>query len=236
MMIDRTARDRLASAIEEFLDDEISAFKFDDRINAVADETDDETVREVTHLLWHHYDDVIDHKVKLCQAEWDYFQRLLLLLRSDASLQSERPDASARGEQPRRWTGRQTIALAGIAVFVVGLLLLGFGWQLLLVTIPLGVLSIWLSHWLPGEYETDNDYVRLTPYSSIAEMLAVHRTVPAFRKRRYPEAIMSRRIRSPLAEGFMKLLAGALWLVFSPVVLIFQALPQANSTIQPAPV
>ena len=235
MMVDRTARDRLALAIEEFLADKISAFKFDDRIYAVADETDDETVREVTHLLWYHYDDVIDHKAALSQTEWDYFQRLLLLLRSDASLKNERPDESPKGEQLRRWTRRQTIALAAIAAFVVGLILLGFGWQLLLVTVPLGVISMKLSSWPPGEDEADTDkYIRLTPYSSVSELLAVHRTVSAFRKRRYPERMKSRHIGSPFANGCMKLLAGALWLVFSPIVLLFQAFPQSTTRIVPA--
>lgn len=236
MMVDRTARDRLALVIEEFLAEDIKAFAFDDRLYVVADETDDETVREVTQMLWYHYDDVINHKATLSPEEWDYFQRLLLLLRSDASLKSEQPDASLKGVLRHRWTGRQTIALAGIVIFIVGYLLLGISWQLLLVTVPLGVISMGISRWSPGEDETEtDDFVRLTPFSSVSEMLAVHRTVPAFRKRRYPEVMRTRQYRNRIAEFIINLQAGVLWLVFSPAVLMFQALPRSTTRVVPAP-
>ena len=46
MVVDRTARDRLAAPIEEFLADRIGAFEFDDRISAVAAKTDGEGAGE----------------------------------------------------------------------------------------------------------------------------------------------------------------------------------------------
>ena len=227
-MMDRSARDRLAAAIEEFLSEDIGAFQFDDRIFALADETDDETVQEVALLLWFHYDDIKDHKAALSQVEWDYFQRLLLLLRSDASLTTDRH---------RRWTWRQPIALAAIVAFICGISLIGFGLQLLLITIPLGVVSMLLSRWPTEEAEPDPDdfFVRLTPYSSVAQMLAVHRRVPDFRKRRYPGAIKARRIRSSVANGLLWLPASVMWLVFSPVVLLVQAFPQTQSKSRVVP-
>ena len=227
-MVNRSARDRLAAAIEEFLSGDIGAFEFDDRIFGLAEETDDETVQGVAHLLSFHYDDITDHKAALSQAEWDHFQRLLLLLRSDAALATDRK---------RQWSWRQAIALSAIVAFFSGMLLLGFGWQLLLITVPLGTVSMLLSRWPAAEAESDTDdgFVRLTPYSSVAEMLAVHRTVPAFRKRRYPSVMCERRIRGPVAEGFIWLYSGVMWLVFSPVVLLFQALPGARSTSRVVP-
>lgn len=227
-MVDRTARNRLADAIEAFLSEDIGAFEFDDRIFNVADDTDDETVQEVAHLLWFHYDDCKDHKAGLSQVEWDYFQRLLLLLRSDAALATDRE---------REWSWRQAIASSAIVAFFGGMLLLGFGWQLLLITVPLGAVSMLLSRWptAAAESDTDDDFVRLTPYSSVAEMLAVHRTVPAFRKRRYPSVMGERRIRGPVANGFIWLYSGVMWLVFSPIVLLFQALPGARSTSRVVP-
>jgi hypothetical protein len=55
-----------------------------DRVPAAR--TKDETVKHVADLLWYHYDDLEDHKVVASKAEWDFFQRLLLILKSDADL------------------------------------------------------------------------------------------------------------------------------------------------------
>jgi len=223
-MVDRTARDRLAAAIEAFLAGDIGASDFDDRIHEIGLETDDDTVGEIVDLLWYHYDDCTDHMAAPSRVEWDYFQRLLLLLRSDASLIID---------QGRRWGARQAVALAAVVAFVMGVLLLGFGWQLLQITIPLGVVSMLLGYWPTrnGKAESD-DFVRLTPYASVSELLAVHRNVPAFRKRRYPKAMKWRHVRHHLTSGFLWLLYGA---VFSPVALLFQALPQSKITSRVVP-
>lgn len=223
-MVDRSARDRLAEAVEAFLADQIGADAFDERIHEIAGETDDDTVGEIVDLLWYHYDDCTDHRAALCRVEWDYLQRLLLLLRSDASLIID---------QGRRWGARQAVALAAVVAFIVGVFLLGFGWQLLRITIPLGVVSMLLACWPTrnGKAESD-DFVRLTPYASVSELLAVRRSVPAFRKQRYPDALKWRRVRHHLTSGFLWLVLGAVW---SPVALLFQALPQEKSTSRVVP-
>ena len=218
--IDRKARDNLAAVIEVFLAEDVGAFEFDDRINAVAADTDDETVRAVVQLLWYHYDDIKDHTVALSREEWDYFQRLLLLLRSTSSLQSDRR---------LRWTERQAIAIIAILAFADSAFLLGFGWQLLLVTIPVGVVSIALWRWSLRESESDDkELLRLTPFASFSELLAVHRTIPGYRKRRYPRSMKTRKIRGPIANAFLTIYWGAMWLMFSPAVLCYQALPKAQ--------
>jgi hypothetical protein len=81
-MTDRTARDEVMTAFVEFLDDRITAFDFDERLGSI--QSRDRTVNEVIGAAWSHYDDCTDHNVILTKAEWDYFQRLMLILRSDA--------------------------------------------------------------------------------------------------------------------------------------------------------
>lgn len=71
-MIDRAARDEVILAIEDYLDDRIMAFEFDDRLQQV--ESRDETVTEVIHAVWGLYDDCKDHKVHLTKPEWDFLQ------------------------------------------------------------------------------------------------------------------------------------------------------------------
>ena len=41
----------------------------------------------VVDALWCHYDDCTDHKVVLSKPAWDYFHRLMLLVKSDAEVQ-----------------------------------------------------------------------------------------------------------------------------------------------------
>ncbi len=151
-MVDRNARDQLALTIEGFLAEEIWAFDFHDQIESIALETDDETVYEVTYLLWFHYDDINDHTAALSRAEWDYFQRLLLLLRSGSSLQAE---------HKTRWGVVEAISLALLIAFVVGAFIIGFGWQLLYLSVPLAPVTIALWWWrsrASDTEETDEDY------------------------------------------------------------------------------
>ena len=98
-MIDRSARDQVISAFEAYLDDQITAFEFDERLQEI--ESGDRTVNEVIRAAWFHYDDCTDHKVHLSKPEWDYFQRLLLILASDAELS---------WSHSSRWSGDHLVA------------------------------------------------------------------------------------------------------------------------------
>jgi hypothetical protein len=98
-MIDCAARNEVIAAFEAYLDDTITAFEFDDRLQEI--DSEDRTVNEVVRAAWFHYDDCVDHKVHLSKQEWDYFQRLLLILRSDAELSSS---------EMRRWSWDHALA------------------------------------------------------------------------------------------------------------------------------
>ena len=218
MCVDRENRDRLAEAINRYLDEEITAFEFDEQISDIASDSNDRTVERIAHLLWEHYDDIEDHKVVLSKEEWDYFQRLLLLLRSDAHLR-----VKTRGV----WTSRQRLAAFGIAIFGFFLLELGWGWQLTWVTIPLGLGSMLLSFWRNRSTPRPSKrWVALTPFVSVAQMLAIRRRVSDFSKRQYPPHLKHRRIRTLAMEWLQDLHRWACWLVFSPLVLLWQAFPE----------
>ncbi len=83
--VDRQKRDGLTRTIRQFLSEQSSAFEFDEALDAYRVWTDP-TVRFVTNAVWYHYDDCDDHMVTLSKPEWDYFQRLLLLLDSDSQI------------------------------------------------------------------------------------------------------------------------------------------------------
>src|SRR5512141_1226431 len=101
-MLSRFDRDALAEAINRYLREEITAFALNEAVSGIGAKSKDETVKQVVAMLWYHYDDVDDHKVVATKGEWDFFQRLLLVLKSDADIVAE------TGE--RRWTARQAVA------------------------------------------------------------------------------------------------------------------------------
>jgi len=216
-MVDRNAREKMAAAVEDYLSEKTTAFALDDRITEIAARTDDETVKHVAQALWFHYDDCKDHRVVLIKKQWDYFQRLLLLLKSEASIRIQRR---------RVWSWRQVIA----AVFLVGfcgvVIQTGFGMHLVVAAIPFGAISMALFHSrrsLPAEEMAR--LARLAPFASLAQVFAVRRKTPGFKKRPYPAGLLGRTIRSPFMSWLIELQFRAVWLIFSPVVLVAQLLP-----------
>ena len=97
--VDRAQRDGLANTIRQFLREQSTAFEFDEALDDYRSSTDP-TVRFVTNAAWLHYDDCDDHIVTLSKREWDYFQRLLLLLESDGQIAMT---------STRRWSWTQLI-------------------------------------------------------------------------------------------------------------------------------
>jgi len=72
-------REGLRNCIREYLDEKITAFQFDEKLGAYRT-SQDETVSAVALEMWSYYDDLKDHNVVALKQEWDYWQRLLLVL------------------------------------------------------------------------------------------------------------------------------------------------------------
>jgi hypothetical protein len=188
-----------------------------DRVPAAR--TKDETVKHVADLLWYHYDDLEDHKVVASKAEWDFFQRLLLILKSDADLVEE--------TGKRRWTARQAVAAVCLAIFGVAVARTGWGYHLFWATIPLGGVSVLLKLWHSSLEEPRlRQQAPLIPFGSVSEMRSLRRKVRGFVKSRYPLWLGSRQIRGPGSVAFNWLHFVAVWLLFSPVALFILALPE----------
>ena len=109
---------------------------------------------------------------------------------------------------------------------------LGLGWHFVAAAIVLGPVSMLISNWKRRAMpEPTPEQVALTPYSSFAELRAVRKTVAGFSKRQYPSHARIRNVHGPLtiAVGWMNLYV--LWSIGSPLVLLFQALPEKETTI-----
>ena len=219
-IVDRKSRNALIAAINRYLDGETTAFKFDDEIFSI-DSEDDPTISYVVTQLWLFYDDLKDHKVKLSKEAWDYFQRLVLILQSDAQIEVIKR---------RQWDYGQFVALIALLLCGYAAYWLGWGIQLLVLLIPCGIVSIAISSWRKkAAQEMNKNQIALTPFSSISELLPLRRRVQDFRKRKYPPGMMPFEIRSPPEEAIMWLQSYAAWLRFSPLVLAFQVLPRTET-------
>ncbi len=225
-MVDRNARDRLASALQSFMDERIAAFEFNDTISKAVDSTRDDTVQEIGQALWLHYDDLKDHKIVACKEEWDYFNRLLLLLQSDAEIECART-------WRRWWSVRQSIAALSLAGFLGVAIHVGFGAQLFLWAIPFGVLSMLLAGWRRRELtKTTRLELALAPFPSVGNLMRIRRRVPEFSRKRYPIDLQGRVIRNAWEYRFMMAPAAIMWPMWAPIVLLFQALPRRATEIR----
>ena len=218
-MIDRNARDEAIAAFEEYLDDEISAFEFDGRLQSI--ETCDRTVNEVVNAAWFHYDDCKDHPVILTKDGWDHFQRLLLLLSSNVELVVSRT---------RRWSWDHALAWVTVIFFIAAAIGVGWRLDLFLLAVPFGFVSI-----LIDQYRTKNETnvtvhdIACTPFESFSQIRWLRERVPEFRKQVYRSEVGDRTIRGSSEANWNRTAAISLWLLLSPLVLLAQAFPTSDS-------
>ena len=217
-IVDRKARDIVAAEVRRFLNGETTAFAFDDAIYDV--ESDDPTIRDIVYRLWHHYDDCKDHTVTLSKPEWNYFQRLLLILESDRHIESE---------TTRTWRWSQLFAIVGLLTFAVLVFQLGFGQHLLVVSIPFGLISMLIAYFRERTQQPDDSFVALTPFATFAELRDTYRDVDGFQKQRFRRELTDSRIRSDATNRIMMIPTWVAWLMFAPLVLLAQSLPERNS-------
>ncbi len=222
--IDRQARNRLANVMRRYMDEALTAFAFDEEINDIRTATADNTVDFVIDSLWFHYDDCKDHLAGLSKPEWDYFQRLILLLESDGQIARVRR---------RRWSVRQMIAAAGLIAFGLCVIRVGVGWHLFGFAVLFGPLSILLAHWRDrSEGQPAEEQLRLAPFSSFAELRAARKAVTYFSKKQYPAGAATRMVHSRLMTTAVWLQTAVLWSFVSPLILLFQALPETETNIR----
>ncbi len=217
-IVDRAQRDELATVVRQFLDEDVTAFEFDERLDGFRN-SPDSAVRFVAQAVWFHYDDCDDHLVALAKPEWDYFQRLLLLLESNRCVQTT---------SLRRWSLWQLIAFLSLLGFLWVAFHIGWGYHLLLAAVPFGIISIGIS-WLRRTTTNVGPYDPIIfPFASFSDLKATYDNV-TFNKSRYPQHIKTRKIRSPFMNGVYQFQFYVIWLMLSPIALVIQVFPPAET-------
>jgi hypothetical protein len=216
-MVDRSAREKMVSTIRSYMDGSLDAFGLADAVDDIRYATPDCTVEHIAHALWFHYDELKNHQIVASKQEWDHFNRLLLLLQSDGELDFT---------NSWRLGARQVIAGACLLAFAAVALQTGVGSHLLVYVVPFGVISMLLAWHGRREWRLHHKAELVTtPFPTISSLLTVRRRVPTFRKLRYPPSLANRRIRAPFVEAVTLIPFHAAWLLFAPVALLFQLLP-----------
>lgn len=223
-MVDRESRNHLARLIRRYLDEEIKAFDFDEALDEFR-ESNDDAVRFVADALWYHYDDCDDHLVVLTKPEWNYFQRLLLLLESNSTV---------RFTHSWNWSYLQLPAAALLLVCLGIIIRTGFGGHLLIFFIPFCICSIVISYLRrPNEELSPYDAI-IMPFESLGDLRIAYENTP-FRKVRYPRELAKRMIRSPFMNWFWMIHSYICWAMLAPIPLLFQCFPSKSSSVKISP-
>ncbi len=217
--INREHRERLAAIVRQYLDGEISAFAFDELTDPFRGSYD-KTVKHVASTVWFHYDDCKNHFVNLTKPEWDYFQRLLLVLDSNDHIVKTTTLC---------WRYSQLLALLSFIGFALAAWYCGFGIHLLLIAIPFGIVSIGIQRYRNCA-RPDLPYSEvLLPFSTFSELASTYKSVSQFRKKRHPKHLPGPRIRSVTMEVVVSIPLYCVWAVLSPVALFFQMFPTTTT-------
>lgn len=215
--VDRAARQALTELIQRYLNSEITAFAFDDGLDAFRN-CPDPSAQHVVGQLWYFYDDCTDHLVALDKPSWDYHQRLLLLLASDGCVIAT---------QRRRWGNRQMVAWAGLVGYGVLACWLAqtAGWKaFVLAGIPFGIVAhglIWNRR--PPRPSIPLQAI-LCPFGSLSELAqAIEAT--GLVKTRCPPDVAARRIRSPGSDFLQRMHSFLAAWIAAPFMLLIEAFP-----------
>ena len=207
-------------AIRSYMNEEITSDQFDDALAEISRATSDEGVSAVRQELWYVYDDLTDHPIVAYKHDWDYLNRLLLLLSSNAEIAVE-----------RSWCSRPVLpqAISALALAIYGFLVVrsGFaGATFVILALPLGLITLGVARLRSWQ---NRMLAAIEPFPSVRSLFAVRRSASGFIRRPYPKSLTTRKVRGPVMRVMLWFYEVAIVAVLSPVLLLIQALPQRES-------
>lgn len=234
-MIDPKARQKLKESIEGYLDEQITAFEFDEQLQEI--ETEDESVQEAISNLWLFYDDCKDHKIVARKEDWDFFQRLLLFLNSNLEI------ADLYENESR--TKRNFTQLAAVIALLIqaSMLLQGQHWLAITALGALATVPIWiirrrhLNQLFTDQERLDSQrwQQKFYPFSNVSQMRRFA-TETSFHKAPYPKHLEDREIRNVREHRLMMLSSHlclySMHLILSPAILLFECFPTKDSLLR----
>jgi len=210
-------------ALRSYMAEEITSDKFDCLLLEIRAATHDETVEIIGKELWAYYDDLKDHLIVASKQEWDFFNRVLLLLGSGAEIKI------VRSWGP--WHVGRFIAAIALAFYIYVAARSGFEPSSIgLLAAPCCAISVALDRFNRKRRAVQGRKAdALTPFTSVQTMLAVRRSIKGFVRRQYPQALETRRIRGPVETAYEWIVWGTVRLGLSPIILFIQIWPDREA-------
>ncbi len=185
-------------------------------------ESSDATIRHACEILADYDEDFEDDLHLMEKHEWDYLERVRLVLLSNAHL--DRKTKCVLG-------ARRILVAASLVCFASFVVVTGPGWHLLVGTSMLGiaVLCYGLIHsaWAS---EGNKEKQILEPFISAQQLNAIRRSTTDFQKSKFPPEWNDDSEFwdqfSLIINSFWIVVCGIFMLVFSPLVLLVLALPE----------
>lgn len=224
-MVIREDRIGLIQCINEYLDEKIKAFEFDDKLVDFI-HSKDSTISCIASNMWYYYDDLEDHFICADKDTWDYFQRLILILSSGMEIE-------AKTKIEYRELYRPTNILATLSLAVHGYLFFTrnefkFLWH---------IIMWFISHFILLEQSSDSGTGEISqqrpdcyPFGNIAQIRKAVRQAGDFKKKLYPRKIEGRRIRDKNSESLMQSTSSLGLIFISPLYLLLTVFSRLRST------
>ena len=217
-MVDRELRERVAGLIESWLREAEKDEDAAEQLEKLVKETPDEAARYVADIAALE----IEFKIGMTKAEWDYLQRLLLLLRSDACVRIERR---------RWWSGWQPVTAVSFGAYLWVAVEVGWSEKLAAAHVFFGAISMMIGYvqGRPIRAERRRETPR-APFESRSQIRTILKRT-GFQKTPYP-AKLGRPRAFMLFMRFLQWEQGAvLHLIFVPVMLVAQAWPGSRKSV-----
>ena len=180
--MDRKAREYLLGVVDGYLSGALGSVGYLERIEALP-RTRDHTAKMMVEELSLFAGDVTTYFRKLSKAEWDYLQRLCLVLRSDVEF-------AKRARRPV-WNKIRVLAVAQIMVLAFAAYQFGV-YGALLVSALISSCDVLLLHRLRPKSPGKLNITQRSPFTSFAQLRACRMSTHEFRKVPYPAAAIAR--------------------------------------------
>ncbi len=224
-MLNRIDRNDTAILYEAFFNGKI--YDSSDEVDTLIQETcsrvensDDPTVQMAYKIFIQHHEACGGEIHLIDKSEWDYLERIRLVLLSDAELLEH--------SQPINFNRQNLLSLLASTSFFLFWYLSGTGWHLLLYTVPLGLLLFLTQEVFTDKIPKLNLYQGIIePFISLQQLEKTYHSVSNFQKNKFPAKYRNKKSWSWTSfEGNLIIL---IMLIFSPLILLIMSIPDSNT-------
>ncbi len=173
------------------MDEKISPAEFDILLHdKIAPQTQDEVIQEITYWLVDSYEDIGTNRLQSECEYWKFFNRLRLLLASDAEYRSEKFDERPQYLGFSRRTGLVFVLMLASVVFIsVTIQSWAVFWGVGIPLHVLGGIMIFAALCYDGKPSAPNLPILYAtyPFESFADLLVLRRSVHHFASKQFPK-------------------------------------------------